>query len=87
MLWSLSNLVPRPSLSFPSLACSTLNCTANDRKLGGGPGNEASLEANVFAKKLNIVLDLATWSNTLECKHNVCEASVHIAQTSVSTAV
>ena len=38
-------------------------------------------------KSVNIVLDLATWSNTLECKHNVCEASVHIAQISVSTAV
>ena len=39
-----------------------------------------------MTKSVNFVLDLATWYNALECKHNVCEASVHIAQISVSTA-
>ena len=45
------------------------------------------LETDVFNKihkPVNFVLDLATWYSALECKHN---ASVHIAQISVSTAV
>ena len=36
---------------------------------------------------VDFVFDLATWYNALECKRDVCEASVHIAQISVSTAV
>ena len=68
-----------------------LNCTASDGKLGEGLGTRLVLKLMCSQKKndfINLfVLDLATWNNALECKYNVCEASVHIAQTSVSTAV
>ena len=49
--------------------------------------NPSSLHVHMTAhKSVNFVLKLATLYNALECKHNVCEASVHIAQISVTTA-